>query len=66
MFWLQLAAVVLLGFIALCAVALVGWARLAVGGLNSVAELLLEQRRWPASSSTLKPGFKIGKSENAN
>ena len=66
MFWLGLIGILLLFVIALCAVALVGWARLTVGALNTISELLLEQRRWPASSSTLKPGFKTGNSDRAN
>lgn len=66
MFWLQLTAVILLGFIALCVVALVSWARLAVGALNTISELLLEQRRWPASSTTLRPGFKTDNSNRSN
>lgn len=66
MFWIELIGVVLLAIIALCAVALVGWVRLVVAVLNTISEILLEQRRWPASSSTLKPGFKTGDSDRAN
>ncbi len=66
MAWLLLTIIVLLGFIALCTVTLVGWARLAVGALNTISELLLQQRRWPASSSTLRPGFKTGDSDKTN
>lgn len=66
MFWLQLTAVFLLAFIALCMVALVGWARLAVGALNNISELLLDQRRWPAAHTTLKTGFKTDNAERPN
>ena len=66
MFWLGLIGILLLVIIAFCAIACVGWLRLAVGALNNISELLLEQRRWPASSSTLQPGFKTGNSDRAN
>ena len=66
MFWLGLIGILLLVVIALCAVALVDWARLAVGALNNVSELLLDQRRWPAAHTTLKTGFKTGNSDRAN
>ena len=66
MFWLGLIGILLLVVITACAIACVGWLRLAVGALNSIAELLLEQRRWPASSTTLKSGFKSGNSNRAN
>lgn len=69
LFWaivIAVIAVVLLVFIGLCALALVGWARLAVGVLNNISELLLEQQRWPASNSTLRPSFKTDNSHRAN
>ena len=66
MFLLVLASVILLAINVLCTVALVSWARLAVGALDNISELLLEQRRWPASSTTLKPGFKTGNHDRAN
>ena len=66
MFWIELIGILLLAVIAFCAIACVGWLRLTVAALNTISELLLEQRRWPASSSTLKPGFKAGKHDRAN
>ena len=66
MFWLGMTAVVLLVFIVFCMVALVGWARLAVNALNSIGELLLEQRRWPAPSTTLRSDFKTDNSKRPN
>lgn len=66
MFWLGLIGILLLAIIALCAIVCVSWLRLTVAALNTISELLLEQRRWPASSTTLKPGFKTGNHDRTN